>query len=76
MTIKFVQFRSPVNFGSVGVEHWSATDTRSDGISVLDKGSHLQFTVIVRNKRRVVKVPLTNIGQVTLEEDEPSKEES
>lgn len=74
MTITFVSFRSPVNFSSVGLDSWSSSDRKCEGVAVQDKGTHLQFTCIVRNRRRVVKVPLTNIGQVTMDDDDTSKE--
>lgn len=70
--ITFVAFRSPVNFTSVGLDSWSPTDRKCDGVTCQDKGTHLAFALTVQGKRRRIRVPLTNIGQVTEEfRDEP-----
>src|SRR5690349_22518799 len=53
---------------SVGMEHWSATDRNCEGIACVDKGTHLQFSLVVRNKKRTIKVPLMNVGYVRSEE--------
>lgn len=73
--ITSVTFHVPVVFVSVGTEHWSLVDSQLNGkscsgVTCTDKSTHMLFTVEVRGKRRRIRVPLTNIAQVT-EEDEP-----
>ncbi len=70
--ITFVSFMRPVNFSSVGVEYWSATENSHKGITCTDKGNHILFECVVQGKQRHVRVPLTNIAQVTLE-PEPTR---
>lgn len=64
-----VVFQKPVVFVSVGTDYWSATNSAFNGVTCEDKGNHLRFVTTVKNKRRIIKVPLTNIAQVTEEED-------
>lgn len=72
--ITFVSFQRPVTFVSVGTEYWSATDTKFKDVTCEDKGNHLLFTTTVQQRVRRVRVPLTNISQVTEEGEAPKKE--
>lgn len=65
--ITFVSFQRPITIVSVGMDYWSATEERHKHITCEDKGNHLLFSTTVNAKQRRVKVPLTNISQVTEE---------
>lgn len=72
--ITYVQFQRPVTITSIGQEFWSATEARHKDIACEDKGNHLLFSTTIAGKSRRVRVPLTNIAQVTEEGDAPKKE--
>lgn len=66
--VTFVGFHRPVVFTSTGTDYWSATDRKFSDVTCTDKGTHMLFMTTVQGKRRRIKVPLTNITQVS-EED-------
>lgn len=73
--ITFVSFNKPVTIGTHGRETWSRSQDAlgsSGKITVQDKGSHLLFHYEAGAVKQRIKVPLTNICQVT-EIDDPEE---
>lgn len=73
--ITYVGFQGPVTLNAVGTEYWSPTDSKFNGITCQDKGTHLLFTMQIRGKTKRVKVPLTYVSQVSEEDDEKKGKE-